>query len=125
MEVSGFIPVFFLGAFGGVAIETLRWWRLRTQNQLPDYLNKPHYWLITLAMILVSGLLASLYGITERSAIMVVNLGASAPALLAAFTRPPEEQIDFEAERSGSHLPQPERQKRGNPSVRAFLSFGG
>ena len=119
MEISGFLPVFGLGAFGGIAIETLRWWRLRTKQQLPAYAKSPRYWLITVAMILVSGFLASLYGVTERSAIMVVNLGASAPALLAAFTKPPDEPIDFEAERA----PQ-ERPKMAKPSVRAFLSFG-
>lgn len=88
MQISGFGQVFLAGAFGGLLIEILRWWKLREAAELPAYRTSAFYWSITLAMICVGGILATLYGVENRSALMVVNLGASAPALIGALSSP-------------------------------------
>ena len=46
----------------------------------------------TICMILAAGVLGILYGVTERSAIMVMNIGISAPLLLKAMAEVHEQQ---------------------------------
>src|SRR6266705_4203379 len=55
MQISGFGQVFLAGAFGGLLIEILRWWKLRDAAELPAYRTSPFYWSITIAMICVGG----------------------------------------------------------------------
>src|SRR5438046_1015235 len=88
VQISGFWPVFLAGAFGGFLLEVLRWWRLREAMELPRYRTSLFYWTITAVMICTGGFIATLYGIETRSALMVVNLGASAPALIGALAHP-------------------------------------
>lgn len=93
MELSGFWPVFGCAAFGGFLLELLKWWELRESPARPTYAGSPFYWGITIAMILVSGGLGVLYGTSPRNAIMVLNIGISAPLLIKALAelrvRPP------------------------------------
>jgi hypothetical protein len=118
MDVAGFWEVFAAGSFGGVLLEILRWWRLRESSELPTFSNSPLYWSITLAMICAGGALATLYGVDTRNALMVTNIGASAPALIAALATPgavevkrTTRSIDGAAD---SRLPE----------IRRFLAFG-
>ena len=122
-EISGFWSVFGLGVFGGVAVEVLRWWKLRESRNLPEYANSLFYWGVTLAMFLLGGLLASMYGFEGRNPVTVVHLGASAPALinaLASQTKSPDRSGALGLERGPE-----EAATRGRPSLRAFLSFRG
>ena len=123
MQISGFGQVFLAGAFGGLLIEILRWWKLRDAAELPAYRTSPFYWSITIAMICVGGILATLYGIDNRSALMVVNLGASAPALIGALSSPGATK-DSAAPRvmrsAKASVPSEQRSKH----FQKFLSFG-
>ena len=124
MQISGWWQIFAVGAFGGLLIEILRLWKIRESEKLPDYYGKALYWYITLAMVVAGGVLAVLYGFEgERQALMVLNIGASAPALIGALATPKSVQSDNRQER-GSGAPVPAAQNEG-PSVRRFLSFGG
>jgi hypothetical protein len=59
LNVSGFWPVFGVGAFGVALLEVLRWWKLREASVLPAYGMSPTYWAITIAMVCAGGLLAT------------------------------------------------------------------
>jgi hypothetical protein len=123
MQISGFGQVFLAGAFGGLLIEILRWWKLRDAPELPAYRKSLFYWMITMVMICVGGVLATLYGIDDRNALMVVNLGASAPALVGAFASPGaiKESEGRRVTRSDrGELPIDHR----SHDIQKFLSFG-
>ncbi len=82
MEVDGFLWVFLLGGFGGVLVELWKWFQLRESPNFPSYVRSVFYWGITVAMIAAGGVLAALYGTDGVNAILAVNIGASAPAII-------------------------------------------
>ena len=81
MTISGLLPIFLVGCFGGAAGELLKWYQLRESPNLPDYAHRPIYWVITAAVIVAGGVLAVLYGVDAKNAILVFNVGLSAPRL--------------------------------------------
>jgi hypothetical protein len=145
MQVSGWVQVFAAGAFGGALVEILRWWKLRESSNLPAYSRSPFYWAITVAMVLGGGVLAVLYGFDEpRNALMVMNVGASAPALIGALAAAPGEGTSDGGRITRRETTQPAvpgevgsddgrttRRGAAQPAVhrpqelRQFLSFGG
>ena len=72
--ISGFWAVFGLGAFGGLAVEIFRWYQLRQRKTLPQYARHYFFWIMTVAMIVVGGVLACLYGLKGRNPMAVVQL---------------------------------------------------
>jgi hypothetical protein len=87
MQISGFLSIFLVGCFGGFIAELLKWYGVKDSGAWPTYLKSWLYWIITTLMILVGGVLAILYGITPRNALLVVNIGASAPLIVASLAR--------------------------------------
>jgi len=90
---------FFFGAVGGAFSELLGLFQLRHQAReaLPAYLKSWFYWIVTIGMIAAGGVLVLIYdrsGITLKP-IVAVNVGASAPLLIAAFiAQTPKIKID-------------------------------
>ncbi|MGH3006114.1 MAG: hypothetical protein ACRDOS_09510 [Gaiellaceae bacterium] len=82
MTVSGFGATFLLACTGGVLAELLRWYNLREATELPQYVRSPFYWALTALMVLAGGFVAVLYGTDSKNAILVVQIGLSAPLLL-------------------------------------------
>lgn len=78
-----------LGMFGGVLAELLGIFRIRRQlaTRTPKWFRSPVYWIVTTGMILAGGGLAGIYVLSgiELKAILAVNVGASAPLLIAAL----------------------------------------
>ena len=89
MQVSGWLPIFLWGCGGGAALELLRWWKLRESDQFPRYARHWTYWLLTVAMVLVGGFLATAYGTGPTTAVLALNIGAAAPAIIGALAATP------------------------------------
>jgi hypothetical protein len=89
MDVSGFLPVFGWGCFGGILAESLSWYQLRESPHLPAYAKSAFYWGITLLFIIIGGILACLYGTVKVNGILAVNIGASAPIIIASLGSTP------------------------------------
>jgi hypothetical protein len=85
MHVHGFWTGFLLGCFGGALAETAKWYRIRESHRLPRYARTFKYWIVTVAMIGCGGILATLYGTDDISGILCVNVGASAPLIVASL----------------------------------------
>jgi len=87
MQLCGFFPVFLVGCFGGFLAELIKWYGMRESDNLPKYARSLRYWLITVAIIICGGMLATLYGTTHVSALLAVNIGASAPLVISSLAR--------------------------------------
>jgi hypothetical protein len=74
--------VFFFGLIGGALAEVLKWWQLREAPTPPAYLKSGFYWIITVIMALVAGILAIAYGIDANKPVLAINVGVSAPLIL-------------------------------------------
>lgn len=85
MELNGFWQVVIAGCFGGLLAESVKWYRLRERRRLPLYAKSPRYWIITVIMALLGGILSAMYGVVKVNAIMAVNLGASAPLIISSL----------------------------------------
>jgi hypothetical protein len=86
MFLHGAASVFFVGFLGGWLGELLALWELRHDpSSLPKYLGSPYYWIMNVVMACLGGGLATLYGYKEVSAMLVVNIGASAPLILKSL----------------------------------------
>ncbi|MCP4352630.1 MAG: hypothetical protein GY795_44810 [Desulfobacterales bacterium] len=73
----------WFGVFGGISIEILHWYFIsRKPEGSAPYAKKPVYWLSTILMIGLSGLMPALYLDGTESALLCFHLGASTPILL-------------------------------------------
>lgn len=120
MQLNGFLPVFAVALAGGALIEIVKWYGLRESENWPHYVKRKSYWAITAAMILAGGLLATLYGTKNVQAILALNIGAAAPAIIRAFGKPPEIEPPPGGGRRAGGKTAPRRAR--SPSVRSFLA---
>ncbi len=78
-----------LGFVGGCAVEALEWFRIRKElyKGVPDWSKNFLYWVVTLVMAGLGGLLVFIYQASgvEVSPIVAFNIGASAPLILQSL----------------------------------------
>jgi hypothetical protein len=68
---------------GGLAAEMLHWYGLaRRPSALAKYRFRPVYWITTLGMILLGGLMPLLYVQGSASALLCFHLGAATPVIV-------------------------------------------
>ena len=79
--------VFFVGFCGGFLGDILGLYELRhtDPSNLPRYLTSKFYWGMCAIMASLGGGLAVLYGFKDVNAILVVNIGASAPLIIKSL----------------------------------------
>ena len=114
------------GMGGGVAAEGLRWYKLRTSTELPEYARSIRYWAWTLIMILAGGVIAFLY--TKHgeltNVVAAVQLGAGAPTIIGAMAGGGSQESTEMTSRGGldeDYEPPPPKKA----SIRDFLGFRG
>jgi len=72
-----------VGLGGGLACELLHWYTLsRTPGKSSRFSKKARYWITTIGMIALGGLMPVLYLKGTASAILCFHLGAATPILL-------------------------------------------
>jgi hypothetical protein len=83
MQLSGFWSQIGLAIAGGVVAEFLHWYMLsRKPEGIGPYLPKPSYWMFTIVMVALGGLMPVLYISGDASALLCFHLGATAPIAL-------------------------------------------
>lgn len=87
MTLNEYTSGFFFGCFGGMAVEVLRLYKLRTSKKLPPYYKTKFYWIVTILMTLLGGglVFTYLYSSITVTPILALNVGASAPLILASL----------------------------------------
>jgi len=84
------VKVWLWGFLGGLAAEFLKWYNLRTSLAFPAYVRSPLYWLLTILMAVVGGVLATLYVedvVEGRQKLLALHIGVSAPLILALLVQ--------------------------------------
>lgn len=81
MNITFDVMVFVIGCAGAFAHESLRWIGLRTEERLPAYLCKLHYWLLTIILVLLGGTLSTL--LAPTTAVQALWFGIAAPSILS------------------------------------------
>jgi hypothetical protein len=74
--------IFGLGVLGGALAEVLKWYQLRESDNPPAYLHSILYWVTTVIMALVGGILAFVQQVDIKQPILAINIGISAPLIL-------------------------------------------
>ena len=78
---------FIYGVLGGTFVVVLELFRLRQTESLPKYLKQPFYWAITLAMVLIGGVLVVVYLNSGflLNPLLAIHVGAAAPLILGTL----------------------------------------
>ncbi|MEM7281630.1 MAG: hypothetical protein AAF438_08380 [Pseudomonadota bacterium] len=113
------------GLAGGLAAEFLRWYKLRHSAKLPEYLRSAVYWIMTIGMILIGGVVAWLYGQYGdlSNPLAAAQLGAGTPAMLGALAQGGADN-DVAARGGGLNLDENEPHP-SKSAMRNFLGFRG
>ncbi|MBY2967489.1 hypothetical protein E0H64_13965 [Rhizobium leguminosarum bv. viciae] len=74
--------VFIFGCLGAVCLEILHWWGLRFNSNLPAYAFRPFYWIVTLAFIVIGGLVAVVQLGQSAEPVVAFQIGVAAPHIL-------------------------------------------
>lgn len=84
------LEIFAWGCVGGALDELLHWAGLRRESTFPTYLRSPIYWIITILLVIMGGIVAYLVATSidiVDSSLKAVLAGFVAPALLKKFAK--------------------------------------
>lgn len=70
-----------VGALGGLLYEISRWAAFQTEETLPLYFRKIHYWLISVSLVITGGILAGF--LVSPAHITALFVGISAPSIIS------------------------------------------
>ena len=104
LQVTTTAQAIFAGAFGGAAVELVHLIRLAKAGQ--PLKSSPVYWLATVGVVVLGMFVPLLYIDLPTSAIMVFQLGASAPLIVETATaNPPKSPAEFKAQSARGSKP--------------------
>ena len=76
-----------VGCLGALLLEAARWVALRNARRLPAYTRKLHYWLLSLLLVLLGGVLVAVLGASTTQ--QALAMGMAAPALISRMATLP------------------------------------
>ena len=83
MVLDSLVAQIIVALAGGAAAEMLHWYALtRRPSALAKYRLRPVYWITTVGMILLGGLMPLLYVQGSASALLCFHLGAATPVIV-------------------------------------------
>lgn len=83
MSVDTLLAQIAFAVLGGIAAEILHWHGLsRRPGALPKYSKAPIYWITTLGLVALGGIMPLLYINGSASALLCFHLGAATPVTL-------------------------------------------
>lgn len=83
MALESLVMQIVVAMIGGVAAELLHWYALsRKPGGIRRYGPKPVYWVLTIGMILLGGIMPLLYIDGSASALLCFHLGAATPVIV-------------------------------------------
>jgi hypothetical protein len=125
LDVSGVWAIFGIACLGGALAELSRWVAFKDSPNLPEYMRTLRYWIITVLVVLAGGGLALCYGVDQpQNAILILNIGASAPLIIKAFvsTVPSKLTPDGGLQAGRAPAPRPETVPRYPANAINFLA---
>jgi hypothetical protein len=88
LQLSGWWSVFGVGILGGMVVELLELKRLlKKGKKIISRKRTVVYWVINVVIILIGGIVATLYGYTNVDPLISLHIGASAPAIIHRLVR--------------------------------------
>jgi hypothetical protein len=83
MVLDSLLAQIAVALVGGLAAEMLHWYALaRKPGALAKYRLRPVYWITTIGMILLGGIMPLLYVQGSASALLCFHLGAATPVIV-------------------------------------------
>lgn len=86
MNVDAWQMQVLFAVLGGAAAEMLHWRELFRNGKIKKYRSDPFYWVITVGLIAIGGIMPILYVNGTVPALLCFHLGASAPLILQKLT---------------------------------------
>jgi hypothetical protein len=120
MDISGWKAILACACFGGLLGELLKWYQLRESEHFPHYARSIVYWALTAAMIGAGGGLALLYGTETKSAVLVMNIGLSAPLIIKVLAESKTDKVLAPPQAPGYGMNRGDRARQ--PTIWHFLS---
>ena len=95
-----------IATIGGVAAELFHWYSLaRSGKRVRAYAKKSLYWVTTVGMVIVGGMMPFLYNSGSANAALCFHLGASTPLLLAKLIgNPPAKTSAIQTQGAGKPI---------------------
>jgi hypothetical protein len=84
-EFNGICQVFFGGILGPVLLELVKLAAWREKTKICEKYRQWNYWIATIALLIVSGIVTVINGIEHVSLQRAIQLGINAPAIVAGY----------------------------------------
>ena len=85
IELNGVVQVFLGGSLGSVLLELIKIISWQDKKKLDEAYTRVIYWVATIGLFVLSGIVAVLNGIDHVKLLSAVQLGVNAPAIVAGY----------------------------------------
>lgn len=84
-ELNGFLQVFVGGMLGPFLVELVKLSKWRNGREIAARYRQAGYWVATLSLLVLGGLVTSMHGVEHVPPLRAVHLGTAAPLLVGAW----------------------------------------